>query len=273
MKLLLILLVPLLLYASLCLAAYFLQGGMLFPVRSASAEGPLPPGAERLELVTPDGTRLVGIHLGPHRPSEGTPVILGFGGNAWNADHAAEYLADLYPQADVVAFHYRGYAPSGGRPGAAALLADSLLVHDDAARRFPGRPIVAIGLSIGSGLAAHVARERPVAGAILVTPFDSLTKVAAGHFPCLPVRLLFRHPMEVAADLAATRAPVAILAGGADTLVPPARTKALRRAVPPLVYDRTLGGAGHNDIYGRSDFQHAAREALDTVLAAASPAP
>ncbi len=35
-------------------------------------------------------------------------------------------------------------------------------------------PIIAIGFSIGSAVAAYLARHRPVAGLILVTPFDSL---------------------------------------------------------------------------------------------------
>jgi pimeloyl-ACP methyl ester carboxylesterase len=262
-----VLLAAILLYAAICALAFTLQSRLLFPVDAARSDDPLPPGAERLALTVADGTRLVGVHLPPRRPGPNAPLILGFGGNAWNADHAAEYLADAFPAADIVTFHYRGYAPSEGRPGAAALLADSLLVHDFAAARFPGRKIVAVGFSIGSGLAAHLARERPVAGAILVTPFDSLTKVAAGHAPWLPVRWLLRNRMEAADDLAAAHAPVAILAGAADSLVPKARTDALRRAARTLVFDRNIPGAGHNDIYARSDFHQALREALAAVLA------
>jgi pimeloyl-ACP methyl ester carboxylesterase len=261
-----LLLAAILIYAAVCALAFSLQDRALFP-DAVRADDPLPPGAERLGLTAADGTKLVGIHLPPRRPGSNPPLILGFGGNAWNADHAAEYLGDVFPGADIVTFHYRGYAPSEGRPGAAALLADSLLVYDFASARFPGRPIVAAGFSIGSGLAAHLARERPVAGAILVTPFDSLTEVAARHVPWLPVRWLFRNRMEPAEDLASARAPVAILAGGADSLVPRARTDALRRAARTLVYDRTIPEAGHNDIYARSDFQQALRQALAAVTA------
>jgi fermentation-respiration switch protein FrsA (DUF1100 family) len=80
------------------------------------------------------------------------------------------------------------------------------------------------------------------------------------------VRWLFRNPIEAASDLAAAGAPVAILAGGADTLIPRARTDALRAAARTLVYDRTIAGAGHNDIYARSEVQDL-REALAAVLA------
>jgi pimeloyl-ACP methyl ester carboxylesterase len=260
-----ILLVPFAIYVLICLLAFAFQGRALFPVQAARGQGVLPPGAERLQVNAADGIRLVGVHLSPADPDPSLPLILGFPGNAWNADTAAEYLRDLYPGADIVTFHYRGYAPSGGSPGAAALAADSLLVHDAMAKRFPGRPVVAIGFSIGSGLAAHLAAHRPVAGAILVTPFDSLAAVAAGHYPWLPVRLLWRNRLDPAAELPASRVPIAILAGGRDTLIPAARTDALRKAVPNLVFDRTIPGAGHNDIYRASAFHQAMAEALAKV--------
>src|SRR3954466_5830800 len=109
-----LLLAAILLYAAVCAFAFFLQDRALFPVDAARADDPLPPGAERLALTAADGTRLVGLHLPPGGSGPTPPLVLGFGGNAWNADHAAEYLGDVYPGADIVTFHYRGYAPSGG---------------------------------------------------------------------------------------------------------------------------------------------------------------
>jgi pimeloyl-ACP methyl ester carboxylesterase len=264
-----VLLVLLFLYAAIVLAAFLLQTKMLFPGSIGGA--PLPPAAERLEIETPDRVALRGVHLPPAAGKGIGPTVLGFGGNAADADGTALLLHDLYPESDVVAFHYRGYGGSGGRPGAAALTADSLLVHDLAARRFPDRPIVVAGFSVGSGIAALLASRRPVAGLILVTPFDSLTAVAAGHYPWLPVRLLFRNPLDSAAALKGARMPVAIVAAGADTLVVRARTDALRVAVPRLVYDRSIAGAGHNSIYSDPAFAPAMREALAAVEKAAEP--
>jgi pimeloyl-ACP methyl ester carboxylesterase len=262
-----LLLVPLLLYLAVCVAAFAFQGRMLFPVPPART---LPPGAERLYLDTTDGVRLAGAHFAAAVQGPRAPLLLAFAGNGWNADDAADYLHDLYPAAEIVAFHYRGYPPSGGSPRSRDLQADALHVHDFAVRRSPGRVVVAVGFSIGSGVAAHLAAHRPLAGAILVTPFDSLTKVAAAQLPWLPVRLLFRNPMEAAADLRGTHVPVAILAGARDTLVRPARTDALRAAVPNLAYDRTIAGVGHNDIYSSPAFRQAMQEALATLLTRAT---
>lgn len=248
----------------MCAAAFFLQAKMLFPAPPAPER--VPAGGERLWLDTPDGVRLAGLHIPPRAP--GPPrLVLAFGGNAWSADDAAAYLHDLYPSSDILAFHYRGYPPSGGRARTADLEEDALGVYDYAAARYPRHGIFAVGFSIGSGLAAHLAAHRPVAGAILVTPFDSLTSVAAGQMPWLPVRLLFRNPMEPATALRGSRVPVAILAAADDNLVRPARTDALRKAVPNLVYDRTIPGVGHNEIYRSPLFLKAMDEAMGSMLA------
>jgi pimeloyl-ACP methyl ester carboxylesterase len=252
------------LYLVVAALAFAFQAKLLFP--GAGAEPLLPPGVERAAIPTPDGVVLRGIVLPADTPAAGAPVILAFPGNGTNAAGAALYVHDLVPAAHVISFHYRGYPPSGGQAGAAAICADSLLVRDFAARRFPGRPIVAIGFSIGSGAASWLASRRPLAGLILVTPFDSLEKVAADRTPWLPVALLFRNPMESADWLRRSRLPVAVIAGGADGLVRPARTAALRAAIPNLVYAGVIAGAGHNDIYARPEFRVAMAEALARVL-------
>jgi pimeloyl-ACP methyl ester carboxylesterase len=263
-----LLLVPLFLYLLILVLLFALQTKMVFPAGAAGGTLSLPAGAERLTLSTPDGETLHGSLIRGRAPLNGAlrPVILGFGGNAWNADSAALTLNDLYPTADVVTFHYRGYAPSSGAPSAKALTEDALLVHDEAVRRFPGRPIIAVGFSVGTGVASHLAAHRPLTGAILVTPFDDLARVAADHYPWLPVRLLFRHKMDSAAHLRESEVPVAILAGGRDTLILPRRTDALRRSVGNLVSDRILARAGHNDIYDDPAFRPAMQEALAAVL-------
>ncbi|HEX9954406.1 MAG TPA: alpha/beta fold hydrolase [Allosphingosinicella sp.] len=261
-----LLFVPLTLYLLILLLLFTMQTRMVFPAGAAAGgASPLPPGTERLSLTTPNGDTLHGSRI-PAARDGSAPLILGFGGNAWNADAAALTLHGLYPQAEIVIFHYRGYAPSTGTPSAKALNADALLIHDEIVRRAPGRRVVAVGFSVGTGVAAHLAANRPLAGAILVTPFDDLARVAADHYPWLPVRLLFRHRMDSAAHLRESRVPVAIVAAGHDTLILPRRTDALRAAVANLAYDRTIRTSGHNDIYDHPTFPHAMREALSAVL-------
>lgn len=259
-----LLLIPVFLYLSLLVLIFTFQARLLFPAGAVGGAGPLPPGAERLSLDIPDGNRLHGVHIRPSASRSGT-LVLGFGGNGWNAETAAAYLHGLFPEADVVAFHYRGYRPSTGTPAARALIEDAPLIHDFAVGRLRPARTVAVGLSVGSGVAASLAPRRPLHGLILVTPFDSLRKVASRQFPWLPVRLLFRHEMKSAEWLGEAAVPTAIIAAERDTLIAPPRTEGLRRAAGRLVYDRTIPGAGHNDIYDRPEFRAAMREALARV--------
>jgi uncharacterized protein len=249
-----------LLYAGLVLVTALFQTRMLFPAQMAAANRPpLPPAAKRLELTTPDGNRLVGVRLG--NTSGSKPLLLGFGGNAWNADAVALTLHGLFPDHEVIAFHYRGYPPSSGEPSAKALFADALTIFDHLEREH-SRRVVAVGFSIGSGVAAYLAHERTVAGLILVTPFDSLKALAREHFSWAPTGLLLRHHMPTI-DLVKDRpTPTALIAAGRDTIVPARRSEPLRSAVPNLVLDRTIADAGHNDLYQHPGFVVAMREAL-----------
>ncbi len=257
-----LLLIPLLVYLALCAGLYFGQAAMIFPTGQVGPADPLPARAERLRVAAASGERLDGVHIPPARPSGERLLILGFGGNGWNGQSVAVFLAELFPEADVVVFHYRGYRPSEGRPSAEALLEDAPRIHDFARDRFHPARTVAVGFSIGSGIAAALSTRRRLDGLILVTPFDSLARAAGDHYRWLPVRLLFRHPMEPAEDLRRVPTPVAIVAGGRDRLISAARTQQLRLAAPILAFDRTIAEAGHNDIYNHPDFRGAMREAL-----------
>ena len=108
-----------------------------------------------------------------------------------------------------------------------------------------------VGVQVGS-MAAMVLSQRHVATSTFGFEEDSLEAVA-------------NHEIDAADALQANRAPVAIIAAEHDQIVPTDRTDALRKRAPHVVFDRTIKNAGHNDIYARSDFQEAMREALATI--------
>jgi len=242
------------------------QTRLIFPTHAVGPAGPLPPGASRVSVETADGNTLHGIHVSPASAVTGPrTLVLGFGGNGWNGADVAAQLHRNFPQADVVVFHYRGYHPSTGRPSAKALLADAPLIHSFAVNRVSSDRTIAVGFSIGSGVAASLAGRRPLDGLILVTPFDSLKAAASDLYPWLPVAAFFEHELDTAAYLKDAQVPVAIISAGRDTLILPSRTEALRRQVTNLAYDGTIEGAGHNDLYQRPEFQQAMDAALDAL--------
>lgn len=243
------------------------QDGMLFPRHATPPPAePLPAGSERWTLAADNGDTLHGVVV----PSAagGGPVVVGFPGNAWNARDFAVFLHERLSRATIVAFHYRGYTPSEGRPSERALTADAVRIADAVRRRWPERAVVPVGVSIGSGVAAALVASRDVAGAVLVSPFDSIRALARSRYPWVPVGLLLRHPFDSAARLDEVERPIAVIAAGEDSLVPPARTDALVRHIRQLVHHRVVAGADHGGLYDDPTFAAALEEALAAVLAA-----
>src|SRR4029079_98315 len=183
------------------------QSHLIFPTHAVPSAGPWPKGADRLSLTAADGKELVGIHIPADEPARDRTLILGFGGNAWNAQDVAEYLHELFPDEEVVAFHYRGYAPAKGSPSAEALIGDAPLVYDVAMKQVKPKRVVAIGFSIGSGIAARLAAARKLDGLSLVTPFYSLKAVAHSMYPWLPIGPFFEHEIDAASALATLDVP------------------------------------------------------------------
>ena len=103
-----------------------------------------------------------------------------------------------FPGIGLLLMNYRGYGLSEGAPSEAALFADALAIFDAMAKRpaiDPAR-IGAIGRSLGSAVAVHLAAHRPVRAVALVTPFDNMAGVGRHHYPLLPVRALLRQRFD-----------------------------------------------------------------------------
>src|SRR5271166_526824 len=222
------------LYAVIIAGMFFAQTRLLFPTMVAgAARVQLPASTQRIEVRTHDGDRLAGVRI----PAQGTtadaaPTLLGFGGNAWNAEATALTLHALFPNRNVVAFHYRGYAPSSGRPSAQALFSDSLVIYDHLLQTQAGERILPVGFSIGAAIAAYLARHRSVAGLILVTPFDSLEAVARDLYWWAPVGLLIRNRMPTIEFVRGSLAPTALIIAERDAsaaFVAPSLLSALQR--------------------------------------------
>jgi fermentation-respiration switch protein FrsA (DUF1100 family) len=207
-------------------AAWLGQDRLIFFPQPGVSTAHLPVEAKPLEIVATDGTRLRGwIRTASAIPA---PVVLYFGGNA---EEVSGTLADpRWPRNwAIVAINYRGYGTSEGTPGESNLVADAQVIHDTIAARpdMDARRIVALGRSLGTGVAVKLAAARPLAGAILVSPFDSLVEIGRTHYPWLPVSWLLRHRFDSAVDAGRVRAPLLAIIADRDSIIPRERSQAL----------------------------------------------
>jgi len=230
-------------------AAWFAQDRLIFFPQPVVSTARLPAEAKSLEIVATDGTRLRGwMRAASVTPA---PVVLYFGGNA---EEVSGTLADWRWPRDwgIVAINYRGYGASEGTPGESALVADALVIYDGIAARpdVDARRIVAFGRSLGTGVAVKLAAARPVAGAILVSPYDSLVELGRTHYPWLPVSWLLRHRFDSTADARRVQVPLLAIVANDDSIVPVERSRALYDAwagpkswlVVPATDHNTLSG-------------------------------
>jgi uncharacterized protein len=243
------LLVAAIAYGALVALMYFAQRPLMYPGASIAGAAPqTPPWGELAMLDTPDGERLFALQS---HAEAGRPTIVFFHGNA---DRITQYGFLAHGLAargiGLLALSYRGFTGSTGSPTEEGLLTDGLTAHDWLVERADG-PVVLLGQSLGSGVAVHLARERPdVAGLILVSAYDSIVNLAASIYFFLPVRPLIKDRFRSDLWIGDVKQPKLFVHGQHDAVIPIRHGQALYELAPEpkrmLVYD----AHGHNDIWG-----------------------
>jgi alpha-beta hydrolase superfamily lysophospholipase len=213
----------------------------------AAAPAQVFPGGSAALLHTEDGLDLTAWHAPATAPATGATVLV-LPGNAGNRAARVPLARALTAAGlDVLLLDYRGYGGNPGTPTEEGLAADARAAHHHltAERGVDPRRLVLLGESLGAAVATRLALERPVGALVLRSPFTSLADVAATHYPYLPVRALLRDRFPIEDTVGSVPAPVIVVAGGADEIVPPARSRAVAAAAgAPYV---EVPGARHND--------------------------
>lgn len=183
------------------------------------------------------------------KPQEGAPAaVLFLHGNAGNVTHRARHvLAWQQAGAAILVVDYRGYGRSEGRPTEAGLYEDALAGYRYLrGRGFPPARILVHGESLGTVAAAHVASVEPVGGVILEAPLPSARAVAQSVLPVLGPLLVWG--FDLRSRLASLRAPVLVIHGEADEVIPFRLGRAVFDAAREPREFWAIPGAGHNDI-------------------------
>jgi fermentation-respiration switch protein FrsA (DUF1100 family) len=213
--------------------------------------------ARSVTVRTDDGLDLLAWLASP--ASDVEPVVLYLHGNAGNLADRAQRFARLSRFGwGVLLLEYRGYGGNPGDPSEAGLFADASAAY--ASLRDGGispSRIVLWGESLGTGVAVRLASEVEVGAILLESPYTSIADIARKRFPFVPVDWLLRDRFELIGRIGAVRAPVLVMAGGRDRVVPPAMSRAVFAAANEPKVSWFAPDAGHNDLVEAGAFDAA----------------
>jgi fermentation-respiration switch protein FrsA (DUF1100 family) len=211
-------------------------------------------GVREVVLSTDDGLPLLSWYL-PPRP--GRPAIVYFHGNGGHIGYRVERLLRFAREGyGVLMLEYRGYGGNPGAPSEAGFYADGRAALGFLNREgvAPNR-LVLYGESLGSGVAVELAAQHDAAGLILEAPFTSVAEVAQHHFPYVPAGRLVTDRFDSMSRVGKVRAPILVLHGERDRVVPVRFGRALFDAAPEPKEGWFAPEAGHEDLarYGALD--------------------
>ncbi len=224
---------------------------LYYPTRIPEG-APLPgyaQGAREIWYTNTLGDRLHALYW--PAPS-GRPTFLFFHGNAQSVFEWALVRAGMAPvEAGLFLADYPGYGKCSGTPSERSLFATGEAAHDHLTRALgvPAERIVVFGKSLGGPVAAHVAAHRETAGIVLESTFVSLEAVARRLFPFLPSgALLGKERFETGRLLSRVHAPLLIIHGTQDELIPVEQGRELFALANEPKACWYVEGAGHNDV-------------------------
>ena len=190
---------------------------------------------------------VAGAVLVSMRPVPGQDAVVYFGGNAEDVSLDLPAFSSTFPNAAIYLLHYPGYGGSAGHPTEKSILTAAFALFDAVHAQHSN--VTLIGRSLGTGVAIHVASQRPVRRLVLVTPYDSLVDVAEEHYPFLPNRWMMLDKYQSWKYAPQVTAPTKIIAAGNDEVIPRTSTERLRtRFTKTAVSYVVVPGVGHNSI-------------------------
>jgi len=239
-------------YVLICLLAFVFQRRLIyFPTVISERVAEQVGTKEGFSAWRDNADHIVGWKTTTKSNSTATVLIVhGNAGSALNRGYIAQPIADAGSY-NVHVLEYPGYGARLGTPSLASFLAAAEGVMAMLDRN---RPIYVVSESIGTGVAAHLAKKFPdeVSGLLMFAPYDNLASVAQSQMPMLPAYFLLKDRFKPAEWLNAYRGPIKIVVAENDEIIP---VKFGRKLFDDYAGPKellTVPGAGHNDVAAQS---------------------
>ncbi len=237
-------------YAAIALGMYVFQRKLQYHAenKGLTPQGVGIIGASVETLTAADGERIILWHA----PAKaGMPTILYLHGNAGEIGDRPLRFNYYHSRGFGVAYlSYRGFGGSSGSPSEAGLVADATAAYDWLlARGVEPNRIALLGESLGSGVAVQLAAKREVGAVALEAPYTSTVEVAAKIYWWLPVHVLMKDQFKSIDFIAAVVAPLLIIHGEEDGLIPVDYGKRLFAAANQPKELEIVPGFGHDVLF------------------------
>ena len=222
----------------------------LFPTQDLRAGGAVPDFVDH-RLMARDGVAVRALEL---RGDAAAHVVVHFHNNRERAEQSAGVARELAARGlGVVLVEYRGYGGAvNASPSEEGLYADAEAVLEMLAARGVGpKRVVLWGTSLGSGVAAEMARRRRGGYLVLVTPYTSIPDLVADLVPFLPAGLLVADHFDTLSKAPSIAIPTLVVHGDADEVVPFRMGERLAATIPGAQLLRIPGGR-HGDLFQRA---------------------
>jgi len=237
-------------YAIICvLGILFHRHFMYFPSAeriSPDAAGLV--GVEEVEIESDDGAVLVAWYA---PPSPAKPTVLYFHGNAGHAaSRADKFDAMRVGGYGVLLINNRGYGGSAGSPSEAANVRDAVTAYEFALGKGASPDqLILYGESLGSGQAVQLAGRRQVKAVVLEAPLTSTIDIARSTYWFLPLRVVLTDQFRNIDHIAAITAPILLLHGERDEIIPFAHSERLKNAARSTAHLDSFPDASHSDLF------------------------
>ncbi len=236
-------------YLAVVAVAWWFQDRLVYrpdkaePQRAAAGLADMVP----VRIATADGLSLLAWYK-PAQPRQ--PTLLYLHGNTGSIGLRGPRVRPYLDRGiGVLLLEYRGFGGNAGSPSEKGLIEDA-----SAAYRFLreegviAADIVPYGESLGSAVAAAIAAKQAVGAVVLEAPFTTLAEIGAYHYWYLPVAPLVRDRYDTLARLGSVQAPVLVLHGVRDRVVPAEMGRRVYDTARPPKTLFLAPEAGHSDL-------------------------
>ncbi len=235
-------------YGAVCVLFYFGQDFFFFrPERLPkwfTYQYPFP--FQEVNFDMEDGGTVNALHF---KIPNSKGVVFYIKGNSRSIKGWGKFAKDFVGKGfDFFILDYRGFGKSRGRRTEEILFSDLQQVYKWLASEYEEEQIVLYGRSLGSGLAARIASWNSPRMLILDCPYYSFLYHIKRYGFILPLNWLLRYHIRTDRFIKKVQAPVYILHGSKDRLIPYKQSEMLRQLAPERIKLFPIVGAGHNNL-------------------------